>query len=1223
MQAMARDMFQAQQSSSSSNNNNNQLSGERQPITDEYIQSWVNQLEQWTNIFYNAAGQDPLLWQDVQTKLVQFQKIHEPFELCTGIIKTSRNSLVLYQATLCLKNAIANDFKKFDMDELFKLFQFLYEFLCSQALENEMSVNETAALICAMIIKRIASERTRSLSAMAMIAPHRQNPLAVDKEADRITHVITTLCNHIKEPNENLSKKIASALMLSSLLLESQMTNRSTILGIRVWKHLNARRLIETHLKVITEVCLETINWAFSSNLLNPTNQTRETQILFHLVGSLIQCVEYSLSFNSTDTGCSSSGDRVLRVIQSRTINMIVGQASELDQRMKTVREWSDLVMAPSVVQFLFTLYTTVKSMINCSPGWNWPANLLKNCLNCLYYLSDVHNSLFVLERDEMYTDFVGNLMLGAVKIMDAEVQGIDDSYQIACLITSISLHTSNLRDSIAKVRAEHFVPFLDAAQRFTCKVFTQVASTSKSDEEEEEEKTVDALLDFWYHLLRNIEADIRTQESCGSNSAPKFTTDVMKAYSRVVVESYISCHLHKPLGQVVPKNDADSQEVDLDQADEQDDNNVHAQQLVSFGMIARFDALHTAKLLIELLSTRVGQLEALLTQFINVKPTPDGIKDWEYINDDIHWLLLMLQHFLTQTGYGEIGFMCSEILNVSMSYEANVQKTIQGFEKCDYSSPEVDPIVRLILIALKLCQLEMGICQSGNISWLSVQTNGTLTTLLSRFCLTYLYPKESDYSEISENMNFCFGQDAPTAEKFLRFVVEHTCCIIMHMKSDPQVVKKNVQLLIQLLMFHSHVKEVISEAEAYSSMIKQFLAQMRPDNLTGFSPRVTKSIIKLATRLFVEDDDWNKLIEFFTSKWTVIMGCIQNQQHQSEMVSNKFLEFCDFAMGVCEACDDETSERLFEQLLVPIVKGLPAVLDAFANFDTVPIAVFELLYYIVKLPMVNITTWESPGAKCFYEHCKTIIEAYSRRAPLKKRGNEEEDCEDIIAVLTFCHEVMKRDWGNSWASCDGVVKFAMEKISTIVTPEYLQFPRIRGTYYRLLVYLVDEDDRLANLSDTLLNTIVSSVLLALQSQFDKEVDSHTYTIIGIVCRAIYLEKGNQVSDRLAKFMVPVLPALFHTAISQGSYTINTETAELIAPALFSLRCCFMNIYQSLVKDLIEKQDDSFAQAKIKTLFENLENKIGKLTLNRSACREFNQLFVPFLAELHNYVTVK
>jgi len=1221
MQTVAREMAQMQLSPHNVDNNMQSSIG-RQPITEECAQLWINQLDQWTSIFYNdPSSQNVALWQDAQAKLVQFQKIHDPFELCTHIIKKSRNPLILYQATLCLKNAVANDSKKFDMDELFKLFQFLYEFLCSQALENDMSINETTALICAMILKRIASERTKTWSAMDMIvALSRQNAPNSDKEADKITNVITALCNHIKDQNEDLSKKIASALMLSSLLLECQRTNRSTLLGIRVWKHLNARRLIETHLKFITEACLATINWAFSSNLLNPLNQTRETQILFHLVGTLIQCVEYSLSFNSTDTGCGTSGDRVLRIIQSRTINML-SQTPESDQRLKTLREWCDLVMAPSVVQFLFSLYTTIKLMINCAPGWDWPANILKNCLNCLYYLSDIHNSIN-LERDDTYAEFVGNLMLGAVKIMEAEVQGIDDSFQIACLITSISMHTSETRDTITKIKAEHFVPFLDAAQRFTCKVFTQVASTSSSEEEEEEEKTVDALLDFWYHLLRNIEAETRYSVSMNPPQTPKISTDGMKAYSRVIVESYISCHLHKPLGQVSPKLNATIQEVDLDQADEQDDNNIHAQQLVSFGMIARFDALHTSKLLIELLSTRVAHYEALLTQFISTKSDPDGVQDWEYINDDLHWLLLMLQHYLTQTGYGEIGFMCNEILNASVAYKANVQKTLQGFENCDYSSPEVDPIVRLVLITLKLCQIEMGICQSGKMSWLSVQTNASLTTLLSRFCLTYLYPKESDYSVISESMNYCFGHDAPTAEKFLKYVVEHTCGIIMYMKSDPHVVKKNVQLLIQLLMFHANVKDVIANAED-GSMIKTFMSQMRPENLTGFSPRVAKSIIKLATRLFVEEDDWNKLIEFFTNKWSAIMSCIQGQQHQSEVVSAKFLEFCDFAMGVCEACDDETSERLFEQLLVPIVKALPTVLQAYGNFECVPIAVFELLYYIVKLPMVNITTWESQAAKTFYENCKAVIETYSQIAVTRKRGTEEEDCGDLIALITFSHEVMKRDWGNSWASCDEVVKYAMEKISLIMEPAYLQFPQIRTMYYRLLVYLVDEDDRLASLSDNLLNTIISSILLALQSKFDRDVDNHTYTIIGIICRMIYLEKETQVSERLSKFMAPVLPALFHATLSQGSFTINTETAELIAPALFSLRCCFMDVYQSLVHDLIERQEDPYAKSKIKELFESLESKIHKLTLNRSACREFNSLFVPFLAELHNYVTTR
>lgn len=1231
---MARDMTQTQQSSPGANNINNlqlqqqhQQPVEKQPITQEYVQLWVSQLEQWTNTFYNEHNaQNPTPWQDAQAKLLQFQKIHDPFELCSEIIKKSRNNLVLYQATLCLKNAIANDFKKIDTEELFKLFQFLYEFLCSQALENEVCVNETTALICAMILKRIASERPRTSYAVAvdMVTGQGSNSSGgAEKEFDRITQVITTLCNHVKEPNETLSKKVAASLMLSSLLLECQMTKKATLLGIRVWKHLNARKQFESHLKSITEVCLSTINWAFSSNLLNPLNQTRETQILFHLVGTLIQCLEYALAFNSTDTGVTLSCDRVLRVIQSRTINMLFSnQSNEHDHKLKTIREWCRMVMAPHVVQFMFDLYTTIKSMVNVVPGWSWPENLLKNCLNCLYYLSDVHNSGNI-ERDDLYSQFVGNLMLGSVKIMEAETKGIDDSFQIACLITSITMHISEARETIVKIKAEHLVPFVDAAQRFTCRVFTLVASAAHADEEEEEEKTVDALLDFWYHLFRNIEFENTIAEIDLSPRATKINTDSLKAYSRFIVESYISCHLHKPLGQLVPRDNDNIQEVDLDQADEQDDNSIHAQQLVSFGMVSRFDALHTAKILLELLSTRVQQYEAILTQFINTKSSPEGLKDWEYINDDLHWLLLMLQHYLTQTGYGEVGFMCNEILKASMSYEANVQKTLQAFEKFDYSTPEADPIVRLILVVLKLCQIELGICQSGKIDWLSVQTNATLTTMLARFCLTYLYPRETDYPVISENMNYCFGQDAPTADKFLAFVIEHTCCIILFMKADAQVVKKNISLLIQLQTYHPNVKTLMSEAKD-GSMTKMFVSQMRPENLTGFSSKVAKLILKLITRLFVEEKDWSSLIDFFNTKWSFIMNCIESGQHQSEMVAGKFLEFCDFAIGVCEACDDETSERLFEQLLVPIVKALPRVLTAFGNFENVPIAIFELLYYIFKLPMVSIPSWESEAAEQFYQSCSAVIQAYSECPLAKKvRKCEEEDCEDIIGVLNFAHEVMKRDWGHAWSCCDSVIKFAMDKLSVIIKPEYLQFPRIRSTYYRLLVYLVDEDDRPGQLSDTLLNTIVSSILLALQSQFDKDVDNHVYTIIGIICRTIYLERGTPLSDRLSKFMMPVMPAIFNATINQGSFALNTENAEMIAPAFFSLRCCFTDVYHSLVKDLIESQDDPYAQNMMKSLFENLEGKTSKLTLNRSACREFSSMFVPFLAELNNYVTTK
>lgn len=1197
------------------NKNSNQSPSDRVPLTEEQIQLWLTQLEQWTTNFYNPATNQtsPALWQEAQTKLVSFQKLHDPVELCVEILKRSHNSLVLYQAALCLRNAVAYDFKKYEPDELFKIFQFLFDFLSTRAMENENSVNETVALICAMILKRIASERARVNSETYLYLDQRAGRVQ-DKDEDKIGQVITTLCTSIKDANDYLGKKLTSALIINSLLVECQLTNRSSFLGLHMYKHLNSRVLIELRLKTIIESCLESTNWAFKSNLLNPSNQTREVQVLFHLVGTLIKCVEYSLSFNSSNLNSGSGSERdIFWFLNCRTFNLPTAP-----QRM--VKSWTKFVMTPSVVQFLFDLYTTVKSMINCVPGWQWPADILKNCLNCLYYLSDVHNYTNCEKNDE-YAEFVGNLMLGCIKIMELETRGIDDIFQIASLMTSISLHTSDSKEIIPKLKVEQFTPFLDAAQRFTTKVFIHVASSSV-EEEEEEEKTVDALLDFWYQLLRNVENDIRRSENVHPPQIPRLSSADMRGYARMITECYISCHLHKPLGHVVYKPD-DAKEVDLEQADEQDDNSVHIVQLITFGLISRFDSLHTAKLLIDLSGARLNRLEELLTQHINQQLSPDGLNEWEIVNDDLHWLLLMIQHFLTQTGYAELGFMCNEIVAASLTYDANVDRTVQGFEKCDFNSNEVDPIVRLVLIAIKLCQIEMEICKSGKIHWLSVQTNRTLTSFLSRFCLTYLYPKESDYTVISENMNYCFGQDSPTADQFLKYVIEHTCCIILHLKSEPNVVNKNIQLLIQLLSIHLKTKDLMINS-SMESFTKLFLAQLKPEHLTGFSSKVAKALIQLTTRLFVDADGWGMLIDFFSSKWKFIMEALEKGEHRNELVSGKLLEFCDFAIGVCEACDDEISERLFEQLLVPIVQALPEVMRGFNNFDAIPIAVFDLLYNIVKYPLVHIGTWESLSASSFYENCSRVIEAFVQNETGKtNRGDEEEDCEDIISVLTFCNELMKRDWGNALVPCDSVVKFAIEHLSTLIKPDYFQFPRIRSTYYRLLVYLVDEKERLATLNDRLLEMIVCSILLSLRTQFDKETDNHTYTVIGIICRAIYDEKDTPLSERLSKYMMPVLPALFEAAMSQGSFTLNMETVELIAPALFSMRCCFTDQYKQLVQNLIDKQDNEYARSKVKSLFENLESRIQKLPLTRASCRDFNSLFVPFMSELNQYISLR
>lgn len=1186
-----------------------------QAISDEYVDNTIRCLESWTSTFYTNAGRnhDIVAWKDAQSKLLQFQQLPDPLELCTRILEKSRNNLVLYQAAICLKNAIANEVRTFKIEQIQSLFEFLYEFLCARAIQNDSSINETISLTCAVILKRIAIlGNCQSVSS--------QNNQA--KEDDKVSKVIHSLCHNVTDPDKNLCVRLASALMLNSTLLECQMSNRSTALGVRVWKHLQARRMIEYHIKTITESALETINWAFSTNILsNPNLNDPNSRASYSLVATLIQCVEYCLSFNSAEVSIGSGGDRILRVIQSTSINMM-SLTREGSDRLNSIKAWCELVMSQSVVQFLFTLYKTIKTMIDVVP--DWCRDVIKSTMNCLYYLSDIQNTV-VINKDAKFVQYVDNLMIGIADLMTTEIKGIDDSYQIASLLVSISLFTSD-KEVLPKLNTDGFLKFVEASRDYTCKLLILVATTDKSDEEEEEERTVDALLDFWYNLFKNLEAEAKYAASFDPPRAPKLSSEVIKAQSRVIVERYISAHLHKPTG-ILECKIRDSNDLDFDNASENEDNVLYAQQLTGFGLISRIDTVHSAKILIELFKNKVLQLEALLNQYIPTMHSPDGLLDWENVNDDLHWLLLLTQHFITQTGYGEVGYMCEEILQASIQQEADVNKTVQALETCDVNCSEADLIVQLVVITMKLCRLEMSLCTNGKISWMSTQTNHSLTTFLSKFCLTYQYPKEQDYNVMSQTLDACFGEDSVTAQKFLKFVIEHTCCIILSVRSDTRMISTNVQLFLQIMRYHP-LRKLLDDLSRESEIAKLFLSQMQPENLDGFAPEVAKSIMKLVARLFVEANDWNRLIDFFNRKWSFILTSIQTQQHQSELVSTKFLEFCDFCIGLCEISDENTAPTLLNELLVPIVKTLPQVMKAFANFDNTINSIFELLYNIVKYTMITINPHENVLITEFYTQSKEVVDVYSQIASKKVRKDDEESLEDIINLLQFLYEVMKRDWGNQFSSCEEVIKFAIEKLSSIFKPEFLHYPKIRLIYYRLLLYLVDEEDRLIALSDVLLKTIADCLLLSFSMQFEKEVENNVLTIISIVCRVIYQEHtfslaNTQPESELSKYMAPCLPALFESTIKRGSYKAGGEGNESIGPAFFALRCCYLDMYHALFQDLIEKQDDAATKDKIKSMFTQMESKVSNLTLTRAGCREFSTHFVPFLNELQRYISFK
>lgn len=1173
----------------------------RSSLTPAAVDNVIVQLETLTHIFYsNSGNQDINQWNEAQSKLLQFQQMSDPFTMCRAIIEKSQNSLVLFQAAMCLKNAVSKEWRKMEVDEVSDLFQFLSEFLCAKSLDYEYSLSETVSLVCAMLLKRLAMCRYQ------------------DEVSKKVEQVIATLCSRVEDNNEALNRRYGCILMLNSLLLECQASKRSTSLGLQIWRHFSARKMIESHLKGIAEVCLKTINWSLSSNLLIPTNPiSRETLAICNFTKSCIEAVEHALSWNSLDVACAGAGDRILRIFQNRQIGTI-NQAGEHDKRLKAIHSWYELIMNPEVVKFLFDLYNKIKSLVDPSSNWNWPSSTLRVCMSCLFHLADSQNILLT-DKDDVRARFVENLMRGAMNLMTSVVEKVDDCYEIANLLTAIVLHLEQRRMIVVYDKSV-LNSFIEVAAQFSCKVFIYTASSLN----EEEEKSVDALMDVWSIIVRSLDAYSKLEAELKLSSP--ITIDISSC-ARSITECYLRCHLNKPLGILEPNEE--QEEVDIDNIEDYDDGVVHSMQLDSFGFIARVDAAHTCRLLIDLLGTRVQQFEALLAHSIPTRDGPEGMKEWETINDDLHWLLLMTSNFLTLAGYGDIGVMSNEIIRLSIDAKADVDRTVAALGNLDYSSNDTDPIIRLVIIVLKLCQIEKSVCQSGKRLWLSSQTSSTLTTFMSKFCLTYIYPLESEYPTISPPLNYCFGQDSQTAEKLIEFVLDHACCKILFMKDEQQVVMRCVELFIQLLRYlpKPFINDKLPEIIQRSEMIKLFTMQLSPDNMQTFLPKTAKTLFKLATKLLRKETEWTSLVSFLQSRWTQITatlsGQLQPQVVTSDVVLNKFLEFCDYASGVCEASDDDNIERIFEQLLLPLVKELPAIMMAFRNFESAMTAIFDLLYLIVKVPLACMGIWEGPPIETFYCSSTDVLKAYAHiNSGRTLKSDDEESCDGLLACLQFMTEAMKKDWGSNVLACCYMIVTGMELIGPIIKPEYLQLPKVRQLYYRLLLYLCDEEERLENLSNDLIQNVISKVLLSLRSNFDKETDSHCMSIVCIMCRYIFKEKGNSKSERMAGFVQPCLSAIFEIITNRNLLSSGGDYCENMSSAFFSLRVCFPELYNAHVEQLIQRQDDQYVQQQIRSLFIKLEDELV-LTVSRVSCREFSTRFEPFLAELHQYIGFK
>ncbi|CAG2171290.1 unnamed protein product, partial [Oppiella nova] len=538
-----------------------------------------------------------------------------------------------------------------------------------------------------------------------------------------------------------------------------------------------------------------------------------------------------------------------------------------------------------------------------------------------------------------------------------------------------------------------------------------------------------------------------------------------------------------------------------------------------------------------------------------------------------------------------------------------------------------IDPIVRLITTLLKLCQMEKYLCENNMSQWVSPQVSLSLTLFISRFLLIYLLPNENDYQEMSIALNSCFGRDSPYANHVLNLIVDYIITKLVFWSSETQVTEESSLALVHF------VKNCIERCKALNNCVNmnKLLNKHSANELQNLSINTRKNIYQVLVHIVTYNHElYDQLFQPLMERYQKIRISIE-ERNTGEPLRAAVVELYECLEGIACGTTAVNINNVWPNFIAPIFHDLPKILSFLHNYNSIVVAILNLLAQLTNRILCYLS---DNDIITFYNTSIAILNEYAKHncnRSVREGIDDEETCNDILVILNFLNDLAAKDFiewfhdsrgdqNNSNISATQVVFVGLNIIMPLICAPLLEFPKLCQSYYKLIVFLCEDPERLHGLPDPLLQSIVQSVQLALKSTFGNEVKSNCLTIISVLGTHAMREPNKFIT--LVQFVEPFLRLIFEFTLFECGTSNDVTMRESVANALFSLICCFPSRYQELAQQIITSSKEEAVQKQLQTAFEKLMEglSLDGARVHRAA---FKRRFETFVIEIQGLLCIK
>ncbi|ESO89303.1 hypothetical protein LOTGIDRAFT_106479, partial [Lottia gigantea] len=998
----------------------------------------------------------------------------------------------------------------------------------------------------------------------------------------------------------NVTMQLVACSMLTSLLNEYSSSSRTSNTGFTWEFHTKCKRAFETNnLKKVFLFCLQVLNEIDAQ----PSPLTREATAVLNRVLSITEQV---LSWEFSPKSLLRR-----RVGLFETNNYVT---------LKPNEAWRDTLLDRNILQLFFKIHE--KARFN--------SEMAHHSIQCIGQLASLNGVIFTNDesRKQYLQSFLDGFLhlLGSIELQDFENLGVATIFKNIFMMFPIKIFMA--------LPETHFQACVDHMTRLTC----HMGRLAALEEALHKDDCIymdgyEKMLETWMQLTLEI------------NQLPEGS---LKPQATEVFHSYLQCHISPPEGlrSQVGHVDSGIDDEELGELDE-DDRDKFSDQLCCIGALARIIPEHSIPLLAKVLEERVSRLHGQLQRLQQHRDTSGTLNasfDTSILNilhEDLHWLVLVAAHVLTEEAEGETPMIPSNIMQYSIttSQTIDLHTTLKvlaspGERVEDIpGSQSTDNVVRLISAVFRLCEVETRAVNAKLTDCVSPQVGSTCMWFLRRWVLSYLLPDENYYSQMSMALQSAFGRDTDGAQWVIAFLIQKIISNITTWSSEEQLVEDSLKVLVALLKNGSKAVYVVKCNLLWD------LARLEANNgpplslLSSISRRLLLKALVLAGSAFkdppVKEEFWKIILQSIQERFYGLI-CGENfvKTFHNVEVQESVCCLLESLLGIAQGTRVDNMERLF-LYLSPFLAESVKLIEVYHNYESIISLILELYSEVVQRHLCYLG---ESNCKKLYDLCLSAIQMYSKHNTGKRIVDASEDEEtkyrDILTVMELLTNLLSKDFidfgpaeetpSNSQVEGADVVMYGLNIVIPIMSLELLKFPTLCSQYFKLLTFLSDvHPEKFTTLPENLFKSLVTSIEHGLTA-FGSDITKMCLEIITSLASHVF--DSNFTGSTLHTAMSHFLKIVFHMLLLES---FDMDLIETASTALFCLICCHQDQYKELVNQLLQSQLEDQYKQRLLVAFNNLTPSTLTMTINRQSKIAFMHNFDQFLVNVRGFLCVK